>query len=221
MHDLKLPKGHLSFTQIDTWLKSKPTYRKKYYGGVSFATTPAMEFGNAVTLAMERGEEWVSFIPHHPVFEREFLVNVEGIPIKAAIDNMDITVNRFREQKSGKTPWTANKVKKHLQLDIYSLLLELEDGFVEDECDLIWVKTENVTKNIEMDGHLLEGASTEIRLTGEFEIFPRIITKEEREAVRSLIVKVGREIEEDFAAYKHLYVSAPEVSGFAGELPRL
>jgi hypothetical protein len=87
MNDLKLPKGYLSFTQIECWEKSPDTYRKKYYGGVQFATTPAMEFGNFVTKAMENNEEWVAFIPRLEKFERELLVNVEGIPVKAAIDN--------------------------------------------------------------------------------------------------------------------------------------
>lgn len=221
MNDLKLPKGHLSFTQIDTWLRSKDTYRKKYYGGVHFATTPAMEFGNIVTKAMERGEEWVAFIPRHPFFERELLVNVDGIPVHAFIDNSDPAINRFREQKTGKTPWTEAKVKKHKQLDLYSLLLEIEDGFVTDECDFVWVKTKDDETTVEFDGHILEGKSTKILLTGEIVEFTRIITKEEREAMRALIVRVGREIEEDFAAYKHLYVAAPMTDEKLGEMPRL
>ena len=221
MHDLKLPKEHLSFSQIDLWLRSKETYRKKYYGGVKFATTAAMQFGNDTTLAMAANEPHVAYIPRYPRFEREMLVVIDGIPVKAAIDSIDDTINKFYEYKTGKTKWTPNKVAKHLQLDLYSLLLEEEDGFVDDECTLIHIEAENAVKSIEMDGHTLEGTSTEIVLTGNVFEFPRIITKEDRAAMRALVVKVGREIEEDFAAYKHLYAAAPEASDFAGELPRL
>lgn len=221
MHDLILPKKWLSFSQIDLWLRSRPTYRKKYYGGVNFATTAAMEFGNETTLSMANNEPHVAFIPRFPRFEREIFLEIEGIPIKAAIDNIDDTINKFNEYKTGKTKWTPAKVAKHLQLDLYSLLLEEEDGFVDDECTLIHIEAANLPKTIEMDGHILEGTSTEIALTGNYYEFKRVITKTHREAMRQLIVKVGREIEEDFAAYKHLYVSAPETLEGAGELPRL
>jgi hypothetical protein len=117
------------------------------------------------------------------------------------------TINFFREQKTGKTPWTQAKVDKHFQLDIYSTLLEEADGFVQDECELMWVKTENLFKTMEFDGIQLQGTSTDIVLTGEYKIFKRIITAKDRKKCRERIVRVGREIEEDFAAYKHLYVS--------------
>jgi len=221
MHDLKLPKGHLSFSQIDLWLRSKETYRKKYYGGVKFATTPAMEFGNTVTLAMAAGDPQYDFVPRFPRFEREMLVVIDGIPVKAAIDNIDDLINKFRDYKTGRTKWTQTKVDKHLQLDLYSLLLEEEDGFVDDECFITHIEAENLVKTIEMDGHLLEGKSTEIRCTGNVFEYPRIITKEDRARMRDLVVKVGREIEEDFAAYKHLYIPAPEILDGVGELPKL
>lgn len=207
-HNLKLPKGYLSFSQIDLWLRSPETYRKKYYAGVKYGTTPAMEFGNKVTLAMEKNEDWVSFIPRHDTFERELTVDFDGIPVLMFIDNMDTKINKFREQKTGKTPWTQNKVNKHLQLDIYSTGLEIHDGFVCDECDLVWVETEHVevTQEYEFKGIKMGGAKKEIRLTGNYKVFPRTITKEDRQRCKELVVRVGREIEEDYAAYKHLYV---------------
>jgi hypothetical protein len=221
MHDLKLPKEHLSFSQIDLWLRSKETYRKKYYGGVNFATTAAMAFGNEVTLAMAAGDPQYAFIPRFPRFEREMVVVIDGIPVKGAIDSIDDSINKFLDYKTGRTKWTQAKVNKHLQLDLYSLMLEEEDGFVDEECSIVHVEAENALKSIEMDGHILEGTSTEIRVTGNVFEYKRIITKEERAAMRALVVKVGREIEEDFAAYKHLYIPTPETLDGVGDLPRL
>lgn len=200
---MNLPKPHLSFSQIDLWLRSPETYRRKYYGDVKFAQTPAMEFGNKVTLAMEAGEEWVSFIPHLPIFERELLVEIEGVPVLMFIDSSDEN-NAFFEQKTGKTRWSENKVKKHLQLPLYSLGLQIADGFVEDECNLIWVEAQAPVRHRGL-GMKPKVTVDHYTLTGRFEKTPRIITQEERDQTRELVYRIGREIEEDFAAKKHFY----------------
>jgi len=164
-----------------------------------------MLFGNTVTEAMERGEEWCAFIPRYPKFEHKMFIEVEGVPIMAFVDNMCPDTIAFKEQKTGRTPWTQNKVDNHLQLDIYSMLLEEEFGKVVDECELVWVKTEKVPKKVMMGDIELEGESTEIQVTGEFEVFKRVITEEDRDEVRKTIIRVAHEIEEDFSAMKHLY----------------
>lgn len=211
-----LPKPHLSFSQIQLWLSSKETYRKKYYADVppTWGQTPAMAFGNTVTEAMERGEEWVKFIPRYSTFEYNpsdepsdpnvKTLSIQGVPVMAFIDSMNLDTCQFAEQKTGVTPWTQNKVNKHFQLDIYSLLIQKEFGDVQDECFLIWVKTEKVKKKRIFDGHELEGREI-IQLTGEYKMFPRVITQFDRDEMEKTIVKVGREIEEDYKAMKHLY----------------
>lgn len=206
--EIKLPKGHLSFSQIVLWMgKSKETYRKKYYPDVTpqYGQSPAMAFGNEVTEAMENREEWVSFIPHFETFEFDATRWIDGVKIKAFIDSTDLRIPKFREQKTGVTPWTQNKVNKHLQMDIYSMLLEDIFGTVDDECELIWVKTRKKVKEVDVMGHIVRAESNEIELTGEFEVIPRVITKTERDACRALIVRVAYEITEDYRAMKHLY----------------
>jgi len=212
-----LPKPHLSFSQMFLWEYSKETYRKKYYPKITphFATSPAMAFGNHVTEAMERGEEFTRFIPRYPVFEYNpsdepdnpdcKTLSIGGVPIMGFIDNMNMNTIQFSEQKTGVTPWTQNKVNKHFQLDLYSLLLYKQFGRVEDECFLIWVKTAKQRKTVMMGDIELEGNSTEIILTGEFEVFSRIITQEDRDAMEARVIRIGREIEEDFAAMKKFY----------------
>jgi len=205
-----LPNGYLSFSQITMWLNGKESYRKKYYPDVAppSYSTIEMKFGNKVTEAMENKEEWVSFIPHLPIFERGILNNIGGVPVIAYIDNSN-EQNRFREQKTGRTPWTDAKLAKHKQMDLYSTILEIEDGFVEDECDLIWVPTKKFEKVVEkieiMPGHYTEKTETTLELTGEYKIFSRVITKEDRQIMADLIYTVGKEIAEDYKALKHLY----------------
>ena len=203
----KLPRDHISFSQIELWIKAPETYRKKYYAKdpPQYTQSPEMAFGNEVTLAMERGEDWVSFIPRYETFEHEMIFDIEGVPILAYIDNIDLNTMTFREQKTGRTPWTQKKVDKHKQLDIYSLGLQEKFGKINDKCELIWVKTEKTPKKKMFQGIELESDSYDLKLTGEYKIFERIITQQERDDMKQLIVKVAKEIEEDFAANKHLY----------------
>ena len=173
---------------------------------VNFATSPEMDFGNKVTEAMERGEEWCSFIPRHPVFEFDASMEIDGVPIKAYVDNFCPERIKFREQKTGRTPWTQSKVNKHIQLDMYSTLLEEKFGRVDDECELIWVGARKVRKTVTLPGGIvIEADSTDIELTGDYTIFTRVITAEERKACREMIVRVAKEISEDYRAMKHLY----------------
>ena len=202
---INLPKGYLSHSSITMRGKGEITesYRKQYYGEGSFFSTPPMEFGNKVTDAMEHGEEWVEFIPHLPIFERELFVNVRGVPVLMYIDTSNEN-NRFCEQKTTKTRWTEAKIAKHEQLDLYSLGLQLADGFVEDECSLVWVEA---IAPIVTRGMGLKKFTTvdDYTLSGNFEETPRTITQEMRDAMADKVLRVAREIEEDLAAVGHLY----------------
>jgi len=204
---MNLPRKHLSFSQIDLWINSPESYRKRYYPKEQplFMSNVYMDFGNEVTEAMERNEKWVAFIPRHKTFEQKLFIDIDGVPVMAFVDNMDLDTVAFNEQKTGMTPWSAGKVQKHLQLDIYSLLLKEKFGKVTDLCNLVWVQTE---KHLDPELKNKKGLKNEIPkilLTGEYTVIPRIITQDERDACRELITKVGREIEEDYAAMKHLY----------------
>lgn len=208
MSHIILPKGHLSFSQIILWQTARETYRKKYYPLVRppYASSLEMAYGNEVTEAMERNEPWTHFIPRYKTFEYDASFEIEGIPIEAYVDNIDLDRVQFNEQKTGRTPWTQNKVENHLQLDIYSTLLELKLGKVHDTCYLTWVKTAWKPKEITLvTGDTITADSSELMLTGEFQMFKRVITKEDRERCKKLIVEIGKEIAEDYAALKHLY----------------
>lgn len=206
-YDLKLPTGYLSHSQMECWIKSKnkDTYRKQYYGGQRFSGNQYTEFGNKVTLAMERGEEWVAFIPRFPVFERKFIVDIDGIPFKGSIDNFDPATGAFSEQKTVNKKWSDNKIKTHKQFDRYSLAIELLDGRVQDLAYFVDVRTTLNKKTVVFNGIELEGGSDEIELTGEVNVIERIVTAEDRRKAYEEIVRVGREIEEDYAAFGHLY----------------
>ena len=204
---------YLSFSQLVLWDKSPEEYRKKYYPDVrpEFWSNIRMAFGNFVTEAMERNELWVEFIPRYPVFEREELVDFGDdefcIPIKLFIDNMRTDINKFKEQKTGETVWTQNMVDKHKQLDIYSTALQIKDGFVYEECELVDVRTRIVDlPKPEKQPMLRKKQPTQkVELTGYYQVFRRRITQEERDECKRWVLEKAKEISEDYQAIGHLY----------------
>lgn len=213
MLDLLLPKGYLSHSQIDLWEKSPDSYRKTYYGGQRFNGNMYTDFGNEVTLAMERGEEWTKCVTdeiksvcgfNFSTFERDFVVDIDGIPFKGSIDQFEASNGILAEQKTVMRPWSRNKINNHLQFDRYSLAVEIMDGKVNDLCYFIDARSAKRRKTEEVCGHIVEG-DEELYLTGEVNVIERYVTAGDREREFERIRRVGREIAEDFAAYKHLY----------------
>jgi len=213
MLDLILPKGYLSHSQIELWLKSPDSYRKTYYGGQRFNGNMYTDFGNAVTLAMEKNEPWVQCVIeaiksecgfNFSTFERDFIVDIDGIPFKGSIDQFEASNGIFAEQKTVMRPWSRNKINDHLQFDRYSLAIEIMDGSVNDLAYFIDARSAKRRKTEEVCGYTVEG-DEEMYLTGEVNVIERYISAGDREREFERIRRVGREIAEDFAAYNHLY----------------
>jgi hypothetical protein len=200
MNEYFLPKKYLSYSAISTWLSSKDRFRKQYYEGKPFQMTPELTFGKKIADLLEHGDESVQHILQYPQPEQEITTTIEGVPVFGFIDSFDPERCAFLEYKTGKEPWTQNRVQKHLQLDIYSLCIQNIFGKVDDTCHLIWMQTERV--DIPQQGRITHENAYGIRMTGRVETFERTITQEERDNTRGLIVRVATEISEDFAAWK-------------------
>lgn len=199
------------------WLEDKDKYRLRYYRGIEERPTKALLFGSKIAKLLESGEANIPNLIQLPVQEYQIKIDVDQIPFFAYVDQYDPEHFKFREVKTGKNKpdgsprWTQNDVQKHIQLDVYSLLIQLKNGEVDDECHLDWVKTREVVKTMEFDGHILSFPSNDLELTGEVESFTRIIVQEERERMRMLITSVAEEISRDYALYlKSIEVALPE-----------
>lgn len=142
-------------------------------------------------------------IPRYSEPEHQIDCSIDGVPFRGFIDSYEPDTHQFLEYKTGRNAWTDKKVLKHLQLPIYSLLIEHEHGHVADKCHLVWIETRFITKTLQMGEHTLEAQTRELELTGMFEMFERVITKEEREETKKLIIKVAEEISEDYTSYPH------------------
>lgn len=211
MYDL--PKGYLSYSQINMWLKSPNSYRKAYFQGKKTFDTAYTRFGKNIASELENEhieDEILSQVPRFSNPEEKIELEIEGVPFLGFIDSYNPDIQAFREyktgirNKSGKSPWDIQKVYTHLQLPLYSLAIQEQFGNVQDKCYLDWIETEWIEKEIEFEGHILKSGDKELRLTGYVETFERIIPQAERDATKELLVKVAQEISDDYKEFKKL-----------------
>lgn len=191
-----LPKPYLSYSAINTFLTNPNDFRKRYYENKQLPITPELIFGKKIGEMLEHGDESLAHIKHGDKPEYELSFEVDTVPILGYIDSLRTEDGYIFEFKTGKTPWTQGRVEKHLQLDIYSLGLEMTTGKVNDECMLIWMETERV--NRPQGGRIMPGQEYDIQFTGKVREFTRVITKEDRERAYDTIVKVAQDISEDY-----------------------
>lgn len=181
-----LPKGYLSWSQIDTWLTSKKKYIDQYVYGKPRFETKEMKFGQYFARGVETGDSndesiknILPFVPKLTYKEHELKVTVNDIPLDIVFDSVDSGV--FYEYKTGKTPWDRERAENHKQLDFYTLGYYEEFGHF-PKCMLVWLPTEDV-----------DGA---IRLTGDIHMFPVEKTMEDINEMTEITETVAREITE-------------------------
>ncbi len=206
---LTLPKQYLSYSQIRLWLDNKEQYRDIYYRGIKQPGSKFLLFGSEIAKGLENKTIILPALTQYPVQEYQCKFDVDGVPFFGYVDQYDPDRFKFREIKTGSTRpdgkprWTNDLVNKHLQLDIYSLLIWLKNGKVDDECHLDWIKTraKKVCITDFTGEESCSESNNEMELTGEVESFSRIITQTERDRARFLIRSVAEEISADYSAY--------------------
>jgi len=169
-----LPKGYLSWTQLDTWTKSPDTYVKYYMANQPRPHTVEMAFGKRSAEARENGDQ--SEIPVELRFELpefKFDTLVEGVRCIGAADAMKADFGEFREDKTGVIPWTAKRVQGHDQLVFYAMLTLYQVGAIPNRAHVLWLPTKK-NKHIEPTGALWNRVDNPIiERTGEPVYFTR------------------------------------------------
>lgn len=203
-----LPRGYLSYSAMTLWLKDKDSFRAKYYvPNAPDFSTPYTEFGKKVATMLETGEyktdPVLSKIPKYKISEYPIEHAIEGVPIKAYIDSFDPKKGRILEYKTsvkkkhGLPAWNKVAVQKHEQLLLYHLLVKETLGFVHPVVTLVAMETAWTEEK--SGGLLRKDEGRKLYLTGNFEVFKRKIADWEHDRMRQLIVKVAKEVSEDFS----------------------
>ncbi len=198
---IQLPKGYLSYSQLELWKRSPKSYADKYFDGRDelFGSNHAMDYGKVVADALEHGvqtgdlmtDSAMLMLPKYDVADQEFRVDMTTrggyVTLLVKPDSFNSETKSFYEYKTGKTPWTQDKAQRHLQMWFYATAIFCKYGCVPKDCKLIWIET------------AVDGGS--VTPTGLVREFPVVFTIKEILSFMVFVARIAREIEVAWAAH--------------------
>lgn len=181
---LKLPRPHLSISQINLWETDPSAYMKRYFLNIPDAPSPMMEFGKQFASDVE---DYVNGIQRDFNFPPNFLENILIYPhveyklehdfgdfkFIGFIDNASESFEIIRDFKTGTAAWTKDRLENSLQMKAYSLILFKQKGII-PTCFIDYYKTKIKGKGMQWtDVHetyqhtftMQDLAKTEMRIT--------------------------------------------------------
>lgn len=198
---IQLPKGYLSYSQIQLWKSNKDRYRKLYYDNNQAYKifNSGLEYGKIVADALENENDTgdlltdaaMLLIKKYDVRDQEIRASIKSkfgwIDVLGRPDTLNSATKAFREYKTGRGKWTQNKAQKHPQMVFYAMLIYLKYKVILKEAYLDWIETE------EIDGV--------VKPTGQIKSFRVEFTLQDILNCITETVRVAKEIEIDFASY--------------------
>jgi len=156
---LKLPRPHLSISQINLWESDPSAYMKRYFLNIPDAPSPMMEFGKQFASDIEdyvKGEKRdYNFPPNflqnillYPHVEYKLEHSFGEFNFLGFIDNASENFEIIRDFKTGTAAWTQNRLVNNLQMQAYSLILFKQKGII-PTCFIDYYKTKIKGKGME------------------------------------------------------------------------
>ncbi len=190
------PRGYISWTQVDMWLRSPERYKRRYFENEDDFENAAMRYGKATSEALESGERTddelmntvVALLPRYKEREYEIRVPLETqsgmVDLLGKLDTFEAVPLRFREYKTGVVPWNQSKASKHRQVHHYATLIYLKYGKLPTEAWLDWAETQR--------------SGEDVSFTGRIESYPVKIGLREVVEYMALAGRVAREIDVEY-----------------------
>lgn len=196
----------ISYSYASYWYGNREGFRRKYYKNEEPAFVPAFQYGSEISDLIKKEPEHPLFVnlPRYSSVDDEYRTMLGDVPFVFHPDMYEPSTFSFREIKtgmrtsSGKPSWTDLKVKKHKQLDCYSLGIETLFGEVDPTCHLDWLVKDKTQIEI-IDGIMADGPAV---FNGEVISFERTITPIERYAAKEWLLQAFHEISNDYEAYQ-------------------
>ena len=180
---LKLPRPHLSISQINLWESDPSAYMKRYFLNIPDAPSPMMEFGKQFASDIEdyvKGEQrdfnfptnFLQDIYLYPHVEYKLEHDFGDFKFIGYIDNASENFEIIRDFKTGTAAWTQDRLENSLQMMAYSLILFKQQTIL-PTCFIDYYKTRIKGKSMEWtDVHetyqhtftMQDLAKTEIRI---------------------------------------------------------
>ena len=179
----KLPRPHLSISQINLWESDPSAYMKRYFLNIPDAPSPMMEFGKQFASDIEdyvKGEQRDFNFPTNFLQDIYLYPNVEyklehdfgDFKFIGYIDNASENFEIIRDFNTGTAAWTQDRLENSLQMMAYSLILFKQQTIL-PTCFIDYYKTRIKGKSMEWtDVHetyqhtftMQDLAKTEIRI---------------------------------------------------------
>ena len=206
---MKTNREYFSWSQYYTWKSSKLQFYKRYVLGEDSPRLKAFEKGKEFGTYKETGDipHWVTdpllqqvgdSIPDLDIMEHELRPKLGDQELLCYLDSSALDLTEFDEYKTGKNPWTQADVNKHEQLDFYAMCIYLKSNeTIVPKCRLYWIETEEIE---------LPDGTTELRYTGNVEVFEREFTEEDIINMATKVYMVLKEIED----YEHVEADLDE-----------
>lgn len=199
---LKLPKEHLSVSQINLWESDPIAYQKKYFIGIPDPPSPFLEFGKQFAKDIEDyaagvqrdfnfPEGFLDKTLIYPHVEYKLEHDFGDFKMLGFIDNMSKDYELVIDFKTGTAPWSTQRLQESLQMQTYSLILWYKFGVIPTSIISYW-KTK------------LKGKT--LSWTGEHESFMYVFNTEELTATEARIRKAAKEISEAYERYQDSYI---------------
>jgi len=196
---LKLPKEHLSVSQINLWESDPIAYQKKYFIGIPDPPSPFLEFGKQFAKDIEDyaagvqrdfnfPEGFLDMTLIYPHVEYKLEHDFGDFKMLGYIDNMSKDYEMVIDFKTGTAAWSTQRLKESLQMQTYSLILWYKFGVMPTSVISYW-KTK-------LRGKTLSWA-------GEHESFMYVFNTEELTATEARIRKAAKEISEAYERYQN------------------
>lgn len=196
---LKLPKEHLSVSQINLWESDPIAYQKKYFIGIPDPPSPFLEFGKQFAKDIEDyaagvqrdfnfPEGFLDMTLIYPHVEYKLEHDFGDFKMLGYIDNMSKDYEMVIDFKTGTAPWSTQRLQESLQMQTYSLILWYKFGVMPTSVISYW-KTK------------LKGKT--LSWTGEHESFMYVFNTEELTATEARIRKAAKEISEAYERYQN------------------
>lgn len=196
---LKLPKEHLSVSQINLFESDPIAYQKKYFIGIPDPPSPFLEFGKQFAKDIE---DYAAGVQRDFNFPKGFLDKTLIYPhveyklehdfgdfkMLGFIDNMSKDYELVIDFKTGTAPWSTKRLQESLQMQTYSLILWYKFNVIPTSVISYW-KTK------------LRGKT--LSWTGEHESFMYVFNIEELTATEARIRRVAKEISEAYERYQN------------------
>ena len=156
---LKLPRPHLSISQINLWESDPSAYMKRYFLNIPDAPSPMMEFGKQFASDIEdycKGEKRMFNFPNnflndiliYPHVEHKLEYDFGDFKFLGYIDNASEKFEIIRDFKTGTAAWTQDRLENSLQMQAYSYVIFQQYGII-PTCFIDYYKTRIKGKSME------------------------------------------------------------------------